>query len=118
MFGQFAILKQVFPSKFELLQRKHTTIIYKYNSASTFNYKIADIYSTIEVSSELSPHPSPPSHLLLSGDLSCDQKPEEALRQRLRASWSFRQQLLALWNAETPETDSLGIKGWRGGSVK
>lgn len=60
---------------------------------------------------------SPPSshtYLLLSGDLSCDQKPEEALRQRLVTSWSFRQQLLTLWNAVTPETDSLS-KGGVGG---
>lgn len=61
---------------------------------------------------------SPRSYLLLTGDLSCDQKPKEALRQRLLASWGFRQQLLALWNAVAPETDSLGSKGQREGEHK
>lgn len=56
---------------------------------------------------------SSPTHLLLSGHLSCDQQPEEALRQRLLTSWSFGQQLLTLWNAVAPETDALCINGER-----
>lgn len=48
-----------------------------------------------------------PSHLFLCGDLSCDQQPKEALRQWLLTSWSLGQQLLTLWNAVAPETDSL-----------
>lgn len=57
---------------------------------------------------------SSPTHLLLSGHLSCDQQPEEALRQRLLTSWSFGQQLLTLWNAVAPETDALCSNGERG----
>lgn len=48
-----------------------------------------------------------PTNLLLCGHLSCDQQPEETLRQRLCTSWSFRQQLLALWDAVASETDAL-----------
>lgn len=57
---------------------------------------------------------SSPTHLLLSGHLSRDQQPEEAFRERLLTSWSFRQQLLTLRNAVTPETDALRIKEQRG----
>lgn len=50
------------------------------------------------------------THLLLGGHLSCDQQPEEALRQRLRPAGSFRQQLLTLWYAVAPEADALWIE--------
>lgn len=49
------------------------------------------------------------THLFLSGHLASDQQPEETLGQRLLTPWSFRQQLLALWDTVTPETDSLWI---------
>lgn len=49
------------------------------------------------------------THLFLSGHLASDQQPEETLGQRLITPWSFGQQLLALGNTVTPETDSLCI---------
>lgn len=58
-------------------------------------------------------------YLLLSGDVSCHQQPEEPFRQGLLPARGFGQQLLALGYAVSTETDALAMREGRdSGSVR
>lgn len=51
------------------------------------------------------------AHLVLCGQLSSDEQPEETLRQRLLATRRLRQQLLTLRDAVATETNALVKRG-------
>jgi hypothetical protein len=68
---------------------------------------VKDLLNKLRNSSTRSPVFGELIDLLLGGDLSSDQKPEETLRKRLLATGGFRKSLLNFGDGLAAETNSL-----------